>query len=61
MKVRLIKDFSHESWLFQGTILNECILSDDYYIGIFESKLGRFIVNVPTNYCCVIEEDVVEN
>lgn len=59
MKVKLIKDYDVESWLFQGTILTDCILADNHYIGMFNSKLGNFVVNVPENYCLEIESDDV--
>lgn len=57
MKVRLIKDFDLEIWLFQGTILSDCILADNHYIGMFNTKLGNFVVSVPENYCVVVEEN----
>lgn len=57
MKVKLIKDYDLESWLFQGTILTDCILAENHYIGMFSSKLGNFVVNVPENFCVVVEEN----
>jgi hypothetical protein len=60
MKVRLIKDYDIESWLFQGTILHECILADSSYIGLFTSKIGNFVVNVPENYCELIDDENIE-
>lgn len=56
MKVELIKDFNVESFLVKGTILHECILSDNHYVGMFKSKIGNFIVNIPENYCKLINE-----
>lgn len=55
--VKLIKDYDVESWLFKDTILTDCILADHYYIGMFKSKLGNFVVNVPEIYCVEIEHD----
>lgn len=56
MKVELIKDYDLESWLVKGIVIEDCILSDNHYIGLFISKIGRFVVNIPENYCKLINE-----
>lgn len=59
MRVKLIKDYDVESWLFQGTILTDCILADNHYIGMFNSKLGNLVVNIPEQYCIEVEEQII--
>lgn len=56
MKVELIKDYDVDSWLVKGTVLHECILADNNYIGMFFSRIGNFVINVPENYCKLINE-----
>lgn len=56
MKVELVKDYDLESWLIKGTILHECILADNHYIGMFISNIGNFVVSIPENYCKLINE-----
>ena len=58
MKVRLIKD-SEDIYpcLFEESILHDVRSNGDNYVGLFASRMGSFIVEVPIDRCEVIDEE----
>ncbi len=57
MKVRLKEDYDVDSYLFEGTVLQDVKELKKHYKGLFCSRMGSYIVKVPKKYCVVVTEE----